>query len=128
VLPGRQLLALDYALEHAPGAPTFVIVSPELTPWRPPEDTVYGVSDAFVRTNSPAGAAAEAAGRPRVWVVTSDFTRFDSSGRIQEAFDEAGTFFRALGPGYAVRSAEAFGTAGGPRRVGVLLVERVSAR
>ena len=124
VLPGRQLLALDYALEHAREAPSFEIISPELTTWRTPEATVYGVSDAFVRTNSPAGAAADASGRERFWVVTSDFTRFDGSGRVQEAFDEAGTFFRALGPGYVVRSAEAFGTAGGPGRVGVLLVER----
>jgi 4-amino-4-deoxy-L-arabinose transferase-like glycosyltransferase len=124
VLPGRQMLALDYALTHAPAAPAFKVISPEQTPWRPPEATVYGVSDAFVRTNSPAGAAAEAAGRQRFWVVTSDFTRFDGSGRVQEAFDEAGTFFRTLGPGFVVRSAEAFGTAGGPRRIGVLLIER----
>lgn len=128
VLPGRQRLALEYALQHGPETPPFEIISPELTPWRPPEATVYGVSDAFVRTNSPAGAAAEAAGRQRFWVVTADFTRFDSSGRVQEAFDEAGTFFRRLGPGYAVRSAEAFGTAGGPRRVGVLLIKREAAR
>ncbi len=127
VLPGRQMLALDYALEDAP-APSFEIISPELTPWRPPEATVYGVSDAFVRTNSPAGAAAEAVGRQRFWVVTSDFTRFDGSGRVQEAFDEAGTFFRALGSGYVVRSAEAFGTVGGPRRVGVLLIEHQATR
>lgn len=126
VLPGRQMLALDYALAHPPAPAPFDIISPEQTPWRPPEATVYGVSDAFVRTNSPAGAAAEAAGRQRFWVVTSDFTRFDSSGRVQEAFDEAAIFFRALGPGYVVRSAEAFGAAGGPRRVGVLLIERAS--
>jgi mannosyltransferase len=124
VLPGRQRLALDYALEHDRGIPAFEIISPDVTPWRPPEATVYGVSDAFVRTNSPAGAAAEASELQRFWVVTADFTRFDGSGRVQEAFDEAGVFFRALGPGFVVRSAEAFGTAGGPRRVGVLLLER----
>lgn len=126
VLPGRQMLPLNYALEQAPAAPAFDVISPELTTWRPPEATVYGVPDAFVQTNSPAGAAGEAAGRQRFWVVTSDFTRFDSSGRVREAFDEAGIFFRALGPGYVVRSAEAFGTAGGLRRVGVLRIERAS--
>lgn len=128
VLPGRQRLALDYALTHGPAPPAFDIISPERTSWRPPEATVYGVSDAFVRTNSPAGAAGEAAGRQRFWIVTSDFTRFDASGRVQEAFDEAGTFFRALGPGFVVTSAEVFGTAGGLRRVGVLLLEREAAR
>jgi hypothetical protein len=39
-------------------------------------------------------------------------------------FDEAGAFFKALGPGYAVRSSEVFGSAGGRGRVGVLLIER----
>lgn len=126
VLPGRQMLPLGYALEHSPAAPAFKVISPKPTPWRPPEATVYGVSDTFVRTNSPAGAAAQAAGRQRFWVITADFTRFDGSGRVQEAFDEAGIFFRALGPEYVVRSAEVFGAAGGPRRVGVLLIERAS--
>lgn len=124
VLPGRQRLALDYALEQDPGADDFEILSPEPGSWHPPADAVYGVSDAFLKPNSPAEAAAEAAERRRFWVVTSDFTRWDASGRVQDAFDEAETFFEALGPGYVVKSAESFGTAGGSARVGVLLVGR----
>jgi mannosyltransferase len=126
VLPGRQRLPLDYSLEQDPTNEVFEILHPRPAEWRPPDSTVYGVSDAFFGPGSPAEAAAEAADRQRFWVVTSDFTRWDSTGRVREAFDEAGSFFSALGPGYVVRSAETFGAAGGPDRIGVLLIERES--
>ncbi|HEX2179108.1 MAG TPA: glycosyltransferase family 39 protein [Actinomycetota bacterium] len=117
VLPARQRLALDYHLERLPDRRRLRIVSPQVRSWRPPDDTLYGVSEAFLAPSPPEAAAEAAAVYERFWVVTSDYTRFDAAGRIEEAWDEAGEFFDTLGPGYVVGSARTF------PRLGVLSVQ-----
>lgn len=118
ILPSQQRLPLDYYLERLPEPGKPVILSPRARAWQPPDRTVYGVSEAFLEPSPPDRAAAEAGRLPRFWVVTSDFTRWDGDGRVVEAWAEAGSFFRALGPGFRVGSGHNIG------RVGVLLMER----
>lgn len=121
VLPARQRLALDYHLERLPDKPRLRIISPQVRSWRPPDDTLYGVTEAFLAPSPPEAAAEAAAVHERFWVVTSDYTRFDAAGRIEEAWDEAGGFFDTLGPGYAVGAARTF------PRLGVLRVQTAGA-
>jgi hypothetical protein len=122
ILPARQSLAFDYYLRRLAGGSNLQIISPQARDWRPPEATVYGVSDAFFVPSPPQEAAGKAAARKKFWVVTSDYTRFDGSGRVREALDEADGFFGSLGPDYVVGSARNF------NRVGVLLIEPVDSR
>ncbi len=122
ILPARQRLAFDYYLKRLPSGSNLQVISPQDRDWRSPEATIYGVSEAFFVPSPPEEAAGKAASRKKFWVVTSDYTRFDGSGRVQEALDEAGGFFDSLGPDYVVRSSRNF------NRVGVLLIEAVSSR
>jgi 4-amino-4-deoxy-L-arabinose transferase-like glycosyltransferase len=116
ILPAHQRMPLDYYRERSPGVPLDYI-SPRPRAWRPAGASVFGVIEAFYEPSAPRQAAVLAAERPRFWVVTTDFTRWDASGRVVEAWARAGTFFRHLGPRFLVRSGRGFGT------VGVLLME-----
>lgn len=118
ILPSHQRLSVDYYLKRDPAGRSLEVLSPMQAPWRHPEPTVYGVSEAFFAPAPPGEAARRAASRRRVWVLTSDYTRWDGSGRVREALAEARQFFELLGPDFRVTEGRAVG------RVGVLLVEK----
>jgi len=118
ILPAHDGLSLGYHLKKGSAYESMRILSPRESTWRPPEPTVYGVSEAFFAPTSPEHAARQAELHDRFWLVTADYTRWDASGRVQEAWGEASGFFESLDPQFRVRSGEAAG------RVGVLLVER----
>jgi len=117
VLPSYQRLPFDYSLRSGRGSPDLNYISPSQAPWRIPDPTVFGFVEAFYRPSSPAEAANRAAGRSRFWLITTDFTRWDASGRVVEARADSGAFFRRLGPGFKVASGHGYG------RVAVLLIK-----
>ncbi len=121
ILPSYQRLSLDYHLRRRPASRSLEVLSPRDAGWRPPGPTVYGVAEAFLLPAPPQRAAREAGLRDRFWVVTSDYTRWDSSGRVEEAWGQASEFFEALDSSFRIGSGDGFG------RVGVLLVERTRA-
>jgi mannosyltransferase len=119
IVPAHQRMPLDYYVGRNPG-PLLDYISPRQRTWQPVERSVFGVSEAFYWPSPPREAALLAAQRHQFWLVITDFTRWDASGRVTEAWGRAETFFQHLGPGFVVRSGRAFGPSG---RVGVLLME-----
>lgn len=119
VVPTHQRLPFDYYMERGQSLPLDYI-SPRQRAWRPAPSSLFGVSEAFYSPSPPQKAARLASEHSWFWLVVTDFTRWDSSGRVVEAWARSGIFFRQLGPQFVVRSGRGF------ERVGVLLMERVS--